>query len=180
LARADTERSRRVEAIRDQLPLRYRFADETKNAEVAPDLGEDGTLITGKNGRGKTHLAARIAIAKAETEAMNPVWVEVPILLARFRASFRQGSAETELDIVGEYDSPDLLILDDFGAEKATDYSMQSLYLILSRRINDLRPTVVTTNLTLAEIHAIEPRIASRLASFLNIHLDGRNWRMNP
>jgi DNA replication protein DnaC len=63
------------------------------------------------------------------------------------------------------------LILDDLGAEKQTDFSAATLYAIIARRRNWQQLTIVTSNQTLEEINAWEPRLASRLAEFHPIRL---------
>ena len=58
-----------------------------------------------------------------------------------------------------------LLLLDDLGAEKVTDFCKASFYCILAEREEWGRPTLVTTNLTAAELaERFDPRVASRLA----------------
>ena len=73
--------------------------------------------------------------------------------------------ADTEQDVLDKYSKCDLLLLDDLGSEKVSDFTIQSLYLVIDRRNRDLRPTIVTTNLSLEEIETqIDARMASRLA----------------
>lgn len=53
---------------------------------------------------------------------------------------------EHQIDI-SAYTSPDVLILDDLGAEKPTEWAKDRLYLLTNRRWLECRPTIVTTNL---------------------------------
>jgi len=108
-------------------------------------------------------------------------FVTVPRLLMDLRAVFsgsqkKQGmdgwEVKTEQDAIAEYTKPSVLILDDLGAEKTTDYSLTSLYLIIDERINNLKRTIVTTNLTLKEIEEkMDARVASRLSGMKIIKL---------
>lgn len=167
----------RLEQFRNSLPARYRFADQSNEGGPVLPVDEQDILLLGANGRGKTFSAAFYALHQAKC-GVRCEWQEVPILLARFRSTFRDGSKESEMDLINKMVEPSLLVLDDFGAEKATDYTMQSLYCILSRRVNEFRATVVTTNLSPSEIRSAEPRIASRLMSFRMIALDGPDRRI--
>ncbi|MFA5430658.1 MAG: ATP-binding protein, partial [Candidatus Omnitrophota bacterium] len=127
-----------------------------------------GIFLHGETGIGKTHMAAALAkTAMDESErgtAHGLIWVSSPELLLTIRATFNgQGN---EAQIVQKYSTVPTLVIDDFGAEKITDWSISSFYLILANRVNWLRKTIVTSNMTLAEIKSWEPRIASRLAGF--------------
>jgi DNA replication protein DnaC len=146
-------------------------------------------LFIGKTGCGKTHLA--IAIIR---ELVKRVWVDgvrfttAPELLLEIRATFRPSvrkydeggrcEADTEQDVLDKYSKCDLLVLDDLGSEKVSDFTIQSLYLVIDRRNRDLRPTIVTTNLSLEEIETqIDARMASRLADMTVVRLTMPDYR---
>ena len=85
---------------------------------------------------------------------------------------------ETESDVLDKYSSCELLILDDLGSEKTSDFTIQSLYLIIDRRYRNLKPTIITTNLTLPEIgEKIDARIASRLSEMKVIEINMPDYR---
>jgi DNA replication protein DnaC len=84
----------------------------------------------------------------------------------------------TEKDAIDFYGSRAFLVLDDLGAEKASEFTVASLSVILDRRIREGLPTVVTTNLTLGEIgDAFGERISSRLCEFCLISLSAPDFR---
>lgn len=125
----------------------------------------DGIVLRGPTGCGKTHLA--IAIIRD-----NGVFITVPDLLLKIRSSF-QGGGETEEEIIRHYSSLPTLVLDDFGAEKTSEFAITTLYIILDRRIRDCRRTIITTNLTQDQIEeTFGARIASRLAGMENIKIN--------
>jgi len=84
----------------------------------------------------------------------------------------------------GSYDTGrvngwDVVILDDFGAEKLTDAARQNLFYLINGRYENLLSMLITTNLTINQIHQQEPRIASRLAEMGAIYqMDGRDYRI--
>lgn len=45
-----------------------------------------------------------------------------------------------------------LLIIDDFGMERGTEYALEQIYNIVDSRYRSRKPLIVTTNLTLDEI----------------------------
>jgi DNA replication protein DnaC len=149
-------------------------------------------LITGSNGVGKTHLAAAVFNARVSDMGPGSVrgstgeghgfdrvgWITVPELLLRIRSTYNGRGTLSEKDVIDDYSGLHLLVLDDLGAEKVSDWSFSALYIILNRRIDYLRPTIVTTNMTLAALNDAEPRLASRLAGFLHVKLEGRDRRM--
>ena len=83
----------------------------------------------------------------------------------RLRNSFSDSASEEMQNIVDHYVCCDLLLIDDLGAQKNSEWSREVLYLLIDRRYRDVRPTIVTSNLTLDQIsELIDDRIASRLA----------------
>lgn len=129
----------------------------------------ESVFIHGPTGTGKTHLA--IATAK-ESICESAIFVTAPELLLAIRSCFSDGAARREDDLIQEYTSTDLLILDDLGAEKSTEYSITTLYLIIDRRDRSLKRTIITSNLSLQEIsEKLDARIASRLSSMKIVNL---------
>ena len=110
--------------------------------------------------------------------AVDGLWITAPEILANIRSTYTAKSKTTELEIMKRYSDVGLLLIDDLGAEKKTDWSLSAFYSILSNRINYMKYTIVTTNLSLEELHKWEPRIASRLGSFQVINLTGKDWRV--
>jgi DNA replication protein DnaC len=143
-----------------------------------PDWSRGGFFLAGRPGTGKTHLAAALMKAriwpafKAEQfRAPKIRWVSAPQFLTEIRSTFGDGKGETQNDVVGRNALADVLVLDDLGAEKITDWSASTLYDLISRRESHMRDTIVTSNQSLKEIAEWEPRIASRLSALARIPL---------
>lgn len=146
-------------------------------------------LFLGKTGCGKTHLAISIVRELIKRNAIHDVcFITAPELLLEIRATFKpsarkfndsgQCEADTESDVLDKYSNCELLVLDDLGAEKVSDFTIQSLYLVIDRRNRNLKPTLVTTNLSLEEIETlIDARMASRLADMKVIKLNLPDYR---
>ena len=73
-----------------------------------------------------------------------------------------------------------LLILDDLGVEKTTEWALQALYVVVNRRYLDGRQTIITSNLTLDEVREkLGDRIASRIVGMCHpVRLTGRDRRL--
>lgn len=98
-------------------------------------------------------------------------------LLLNIRKTFNGGDS-TEADLISCYSSPDLLVIDDLGAEKATDWARTTLYVIIDRRDREMMPTIVTSNSSLQQI-AVNfcGRIASRLSNSKVIEINMPDYR---
>lgn len=143
-------------------------------------------FITGSFGTGKTYYA--ISILKGfvdqlpntcfvEPYSSMPLFITVPDLLLKIRSTFSLERCEEE--IVDKYANTPLLVLDDLGSEKTTEFSLQTLYIILNRRYNEQLQTVITSNLSLDEVKGmLNDRIASRIAGMCQVvKLNGKDKR---
>lgn len=120
----------------------------------------DGWLVfKGGYGCGKTHLAA--AIANYCINRGDPVvFVNTPDLLDHLRAAFSPTSASGYDDRFEQVRNSPMLVLDDFGSQRNTDWAQEKLYQIFNHRYNARLPTIITTN---EELEEIEVRIRSRM-----------------
>ena len=149
------------------------FENYQGNEKLVTDLigiagSDDHVVIRGNTGCGKTHLA--VAMIQGQS-AFKTRFITVPDLLLKIRSSFNGGS-ESEDEIIGRYSEISVLVLDDLGAEKISEFATTTLYIILDRRIRECRKTIITTNLSKEEIEStFGARIASRLAGMENIKI---------
>jgi len=146
--------------------------------EFAKDPGKRWLTLFGPFGCGKTHLAA--AIANYRLVAGDPVhFATVPDLLDHIRSGYDDGSYE---EIINDLSTVGLLILDDFGAHRGTEWAEERLFQIVNSRDVDNLPTVFTSNLSPSQVGG---RIGSRMTEGLGvggsiiIHLDLKDQRPN-
>jgi DNA replication protein DnaC len=105
-----------------------------------------GLWFDGPVGTGKTSLA--ILVAKAVKDAGRSYAVyPVPRLLAEIKRTFDRDASDSYLGFFRRLCTVDLLVLDDLGAEKQTEWVLEQLYSIVNERWQDRRSIVVTTNL---------------------------------
>lgn len=117
--------------------------------------GQGNIIMTGKAGRGKSHLAYSIIRGLSDKTKKLGLLVNVTDLLSEIKRDFSK-----EAFWLDKLKEVDYLVLDDLGAEKVSDWSTSIIYSLLNKRTN----TIITTNLTPAEIRRIYgERIASRI-----------------
>lgn len=124
----------------------------------------DGWLIlVGKVGSGKTHLAQ--AIARAFIDSERSVYMaSMPDLLAMLRDGYDSKAVMDYEDRVGMLCDVDLLVIDDLGAERGTDWSREQLYRVVNTRYEKRKHLVVTSNVRLNKAVDVDERIISRLS----------------
>lgn len=130
-------------------------------AEFSPTSG--GAVFYGPPGTGKSYAAACIASGVLHRRFKPRFW-DVPDLMAEIKSTFNDGGQESEWSIISDARNADLLVLDDIGSEKASEFVNQELFLIINGRLIAGRPTIVTTNVGVNRWDStFGPRIASRL-----------------
>lgn len=131
---------------------------------------ERGLLLTGTVGVGKTHLA--VSILKSLTErGFTCLFYEFGALLKSIQDSYNSISQTSELKVLQPIFDAEVLVLDEIGASKPTDWVRDTMANIINTRYNDKKLTIFTTNY-LDERHAereetLEDRIGVRLRSRL-------------
>ena len=105
-----------------------------------------GYLLWGPVGTGKSYFAACIANALMEKE--------IPVRMTNFAAILNDLSAtyDGRNDYLDRLNRNRLLILDDFGMERGTEYALEQVYSVIDSRTRSGKPLIVTTNLSLDEL----------------------------
>jgi DNA replication protein DnaC len=129
----------------------------------AHDNPGKGLLLMGKEGTGKTHVAVAI-LKEVLRKGYSGLYWNVPELFLELRRTMNESAEQNEADLFDEALKADLLVLDDLGAERTSEYVMDRLYVLINGRYQNDTATVITTNRTLEELRAqIGKRIASRI-----------------
>ena len=140
-----------------------------------PGDGPPIMVLAGPPGVGKSHIAVATLRRYLRSGRCGCRFVAVPELLERLRAGYSAEAKESELAKLERYE---LLVLDDLGAARATDWSVDVQSSIISARHNQGRGLIVTTNLSLNQVaDRIDERVASRLAESLAVRLDLADYR---
>ena len=104
-----------------------------------------GLLLVGKAGRGKTHLAVGIVKALIE-KGVECVFYDYADLLKHIQDSYNPTVQTTELDLLRPVFKAEVLVLDDLGSVRPTEWRWDTVRLILNTRYNDSLTTIITTN----------------------------------
>lgn len=112
--------------------------------------GEHPSLyIAGPIGTGKTMLASCLGVDLIRS-GFSLRWSNVGDLLRALRATFN--NRENEEDVIRRYASPPILVLDDLGKERPTEWAAEQLFAIFNRRYDHGKTTIVTTNYSGADL----------------------------
>lgn len=160
---------------------KFRVVAGTENAYERA-IGFDPNLFNlylhGPCGTGKTHLG--FAIAKKFLESGQDVAVYKPTDIMRL---FRRKDAEEEDKQLARMAKHDVLVIDDLGVGKATEFANQILYEIIDLRIMNYRHgLVITSNLSLQQFaeKVGDDRLPSRIAGMCEVVeiTSGKDWRI--
>lgn len=177
----------RVRGVASKLPPRYAGVsfDRPPVSDMARDPGADGAVekvqgfianlddnlakgrglwLFGDTGTGKTTLA--MLVSKNALENGNSVAIySLPKLLARIRRTYdAEPGGDSYSTLFSRLTSVDLLHIDDFGAEKRSDWVLEQLYALVNERYETERSIVLTTNLN---IEQLEEQVGARTVSRL-------------
>ncbi|NCE64628.1 ATP-binding protein [Pseudoflavonifractor sp. 524-17] len=135
-----------------------------------------GYLLWGGVGTGKSYFASCIANALMEQEVAVRM-TNFALILNDLTASF-----EGRNEYIARLCRSPLLILDDFGMERGTEYGLEQVYNVIDSRYRSRRPLIVTTNLSLQDLQhpqdTAHARIYDRLLEMCApIRFSGENFR---
>ncbi len=108
--------------------------------------GTSGIMFVGSIGVGKTHLAAAILRALIAERGANGLFVDYRELLKKLQHTYAQRGDGSEADILAPVLNAEVLVLDELGATKPTEWVMDTVGYVLNSRYNSCRTTIITTN----------------------------------
>jgi len=168
---------------RMNIPKRYRDKDfsnlvkgETVGHPIIMERVEDyinsskytqgkGLFIVGPPGVGKTHLAVGILKEFFKRRGVVGLFYDTRTLLFNLKSSF-DGSASAR-EILEDVVNAPILVLDDLGSERLSDWARDILHYIIISRYNDLKPIIITSNIDLkarnTSVNALEETLEERM-----------------
>lgn len=158
------------------------FIPET-NTQKAYEIAREyypqktGLLLMGACGVGKTHLAA--AIANRQIWKTPTLFISCPEFLLELRDGITR-KRKDHLYLSDLARRVKLLVLDDLGAEKSSEWVQETLFVLVNYRYEQMLPTIFTTNCSLEELEEkVGKRITSRIIEMCRcIQMGGEDWRI--
>jgi DNA replication protein DnaC len=159
-----------------------------KFAESFPVL-DKGLFFIGPPGIGKSHLAVAVLKRVIRERGARGLFYDVRELLKIIRSTYDPVVRATETEILRPVMEVDLLVLDDLGAEKTSEWVGETLNLIVNTRYNERRLTIFTSNYEEKEdrtdpdslLVRVGARMHSRLYEMCEfLEYDGADYRHRP
>lgn len=216
VTRCECFQKNRVERLieRAKIPARYELCSFENFHAITPKLDlvktlvkrfvEDyptvdcGLLILGPCGVGKTHLAVSILRALIYKHEIEALFCDFRELLKRIQNSYNPISHSSEMQILEPVLNSEVLVLDDLGSERPTEWVRDTFAYIISTRYNQKLTTLLTSNFddhpkpfkTLSDgtrvssEESLEDRVGLRLRSRLYemckvIRIEGSDFRID-
>ncbi len=168
--------------------LERAVAEGRRVADAFPAVTR-GLFLEGQPGVGKTHVAVAVLKQVVQTTGARGLFYDTRDLLRVIRSTYDPSIRTTELDILRPVMKADLLVLDDLGAEKTSEWVEETMNLIVNTRYNERRLTIFTSNYPDipddTEPNSLLFRIGTRMRSRLHemcefVVMDGADYRELP
>lgn len=163
--------------ITDQNDRIYRIAKNYVNKWDVVSKSHQGLLFYGDVGTGKSYTAA--VIANELMERLHPV---IMTSFIKLLSEAGKRKLNDDDDHIERLNDASLLVIDDLGAERSTDYALEIVYNVIDSRYRSGKPIILTTNLSLNEMKAEKDISYSRIYDRIfemcyPVHFTGLSWR---
>jgi len=154
-------------------------------------------ILTGGYGLGKTHLAIATAkdclnyFAAKEAERSRStiysgmgkvMFISSSEMIQAIRDSY-DSKVKNEQELMNKYKNTPVLIIDDLGTEKSSEWQREKMYIVLNHRYNELLPTIITTNLDAGDLFShVSERVVERMIEAAGkgkylLNFEGKSYR---
>jgi DNA replication protein DnaC len=136
----------RYSGVHGSLPWAHVIAKRFADDYPAMMMPGRGLMFSGSSGLGKTHLAVGILKVLVQEKRCEGLFCYYQQLLKDIQNSWNPQSGTTELEVLEPVFNAEVLVLDDLGSVKPTDWVWDMVAMVLNNRYNHKRMTIVTTN----------------------------------
>ena len=143
-----------------------------------PKKNGESLFFVGPVGTGKSHLARAILVEMIQRHKIFGLAVTVPNLMDDLRPGADEDKREEKLHTLKTIP---LLVLDDLGAQKNTEWVTERIFVIINARYDELLPTIITSNIYLEDLRRVPgwDRIVDRIAEMARpVKMAGENYRL--
>lgn len=126
------------------------------------DEGKGLYLYSGSKGTGKTMMAACIANELICERNITVKFATSVQIINEIKATWGKASENTTSKLLDDLVSADVLVIDDFGTEKAKDWISEAFYSIINGRYVDKKVTIFTSNMSIDNLE-YDDRITNRI-----------------
>ena len=134
---------------------------------IPSKLISESIFIYGKTGKGKTILACKLLLDLIKKDYFSHSigtynFISIPVLMQQLKEGFQNNIGDK---ILSNLNIVDILVLDEFGFTKPSDWALQILYLLINHRYEQGKQTIITSNNDLDTVAKIfgDDRITSRI-----------------
>jgi DNA replication protein DnaC len=162
-------------------PSAARAAEKVENYLKSWDENREfgkGLYFCGGVGTGKTHLAVAVMNELMQRKRVPSLFVTVPEFLDNLREAYMIPGRDLD-EWMDTVKNADLLVLDDLGSERPTEWVRERLFVIVNHRYREALPTLFTSNIGPRDLATqLGERTASRIIAMCDwISLEGDDYR---
>ncbi len=143
-----------------------------------PKMQGESLFLVGPVGTGKSHLARAILVAMIQRHVMSGLAVTVPNLMDDLRPGASEDQRAEQMELLK---TVPLLVLDDLGAQRTTEWVTERLFVIINARYDEMLPTIITSNVYLEDLRRIPgwDRLVDRIVEMARaVKMQPGNYRV--
>lgn len=178
IARDEAIKQQKInERIKECLPPKYQNL-ETDKIDLLEKYNQESVYVFGNSGTGKSVWAACV-VKKHIRDGGQAQWISMAEFIMHLQSLFKNPEENVYDRAKRTAAFPGLLIIDDLGSEKLTEYVEQIIYFLLNYREEHCLQTIITGNLSVVEQgKRINQRISSRLSAMKILQFTGQDKRL--